>query len=280
MIGAKKVGGKPAQPAPQQTSSRRSTTDSMKTEEDDSPPKIVKSEAASPEHPKNEVIGDHCLVCNDRCFIRSVAEKLTPAERKLSGELREMFYEIYQIPLESDFIKAKAVRHEFPLCYSCSFHLGQLKHLHDKLKELHRDFIKLQETVAFSIVDVVAGSVPQRPLLDFSTLSQETLILFMKRSERTTLQNIIYNGKCYIILFMLSSFQRCYLYIQLFYIFGFSFFRMARQSPIIPGLHKWHSSNYYPDRGCTSSFKGHGTSRCVQRCSQGRSNPSHEANSQ
>lgn len=197
MSGKGKLLGKIAHAQPQQTTSRRSTTDSMKSEESEESPGSSPSHrngvAPADNQLKGEVIGEHCLVCNDRCFIRPYKENLTEPEYKLSFELREMFYEVYQIPMDQDFIQKKSVKSELPLCYSCSFHLGQLKNLHERLKELHRDFIKFQETVAFSIVDIVAGAVPKRPLLDFTKLKPDTLNIFMSKSERTTLQNMIYN---------------------------------------------------------------------------------------
>lgn len=184
----------------QAMTSRRSTTESVKTEDDE---EIIEGQGMSPSRRtklsqpssqlKGEVCGDHCLVCNDRCFIRPFAENLTEPESKLSYDLREMFYEVYQIPCDEEYLQTKSIKSEFPLCYSCSYHLGQLKGLWERLKELHRDFVKFQETVAFSIVDVVAGAVPKRPLLDFEKLKPETLNVLLMKSERSTLQNFIYN---------------------------------------------------------------------------------------
>ncbi|CAL8111038.1 unnamed protein product [Orchesella dallaii] len=187
MLSAKaKLAGRPA-PLVQQQTSRRSTTETVTSEEDES------ANTGNGVEDENQVIGEHCLVCNDRCFIRPFAEKLTEAESRLSYELREMFYEIYEIPLDSEFIQSKSNQSEFPLCYLCAFRLGQLRGVYDKLKELNRDFVKFRETVAFSIVDIVAGSVPRRPLLDFTKLNAETVSLFASRNERVTIQNMIYN---------------------------------------------------------------------------------------
>ncbi|ODN00360.1 Protein krueppel, partial [Orchesella cincta] len=189
MLSAKaKLAGRPLpQSQPQQQTSRRSTTETITSEEEEA------SSAGNGVEDENQVIGEHCLVCNDRCFIRPFAEKLTEAESRLSYELREMFYEIYEIPLDPEFVQSKSSQSEFPLCYLCAFRLGQLRGLYDKLKELNRDFVKFRETVAFSIVDIVAGSVPRRPLLDFTKLNNETVSLFASRNERVTIQNMIYN---------------------------------------------------------------------------------------
>lgn len=185
---------------PQQTSSRRSTTESVKTdvdEEEESQEMLASSYRNGVAPPNNqlkgEVCGGHCLVCNDRVFIRPSKELLTEPESRLSLELRTFFYECYGIPMDPDFVQTKSIKSEFPLCYSCSFHLGQLKSMYERLKELNRDFIKFQETVAFSIVDIVAGAVPKRPLLNFAKLKPETMHRIMLGNEANTVQNWIYS---------------------------------------------------------------------------------------
>jgi hypothetical protein len=138
-----------------------------------------------------QVFVDYCLICNNYSY-------LSPRESRLDKgkvvEVREAFYSLFEVPVPDSFVKS--CFDEIPLCAGCTYKLGRLKELQDQLTAIQREFTRMKEEIAFSIVDVVAGSNEGNSwgAMDLKSLPGSTLQRYLKQSEVDTLQRLIFDG--------------------------------------------------------------------------------------
>jgi len=141
-----------------------------------------------------QVYADHCLVCNQQCFLSPNKTQADESPKDWIISMREVIYTAFNIPVSLDVIEESKT--ELPLCTKCVFTFGKLRSVHLELQKLMVEYSNVKEEIAFSVVDIVASKGATKPhLINLGNFSTQHLDAAFKNSEVECIQQMIFDRK-------------------------------------------------------------------------------------